>query len=479
MMKHHDYLITFESQRLGYGKVVIENTAGFGIDEGISVIYGKNGSGKSTLGTILEKGRYAYGNRLKFAKPELTVKMLSFTDIHSLSGMEVQYFAQRMESTMNDLVPTVADILGKKIHDPQWQHLSHSLGLHDVSDKKINYLSSGELRKIIIVNALLSYPELLILDNPYIGLDAASRIELDSMLFNLVGNGISVVLLICDKEDIPGFTDSVILLENCRIISQKRLEEFRKDSETEGHSDKIIALDIPQRPPHKILDYETAFEIKDGHVRYGDRQILKNVDWCVRKGEQWALTGPNGCGKSLLLSMVCADNPQAYANDITLFDRKRGSGESIWDIKDAIGYVSPEMQLFFKSNSNVREIVAQGLRNSLNKYGRLSDEEIVEAELWLDLLGIYGVAERKFNELSAGEQRLVLVARAMIRQPELLVLDEPFHGLDAETKSRVRTIIDRIISRNATSLIFVTHYDVEIPEGVTHMKRLTHAGDGK
>ncbi len=280
----------------------------------------------------------------------------------------------------------------------------------------------------------------------------------------------SVVLLLCDAGDIPDFTDSVITLDHCQIKSRQTFAEFRDNNKESACEDKTLIL--PPRPAHNTIDYEVAFGIRGGHVRYGDRQILKDVDWCVRKGEQWVLTGRNGCGKSLLLSMVCADNPQAYANDITLFDRRRGSGESIWEIKDAIGYVSPEMQLFFRSNSNVREIVAQGLRNSLNRYTPLTQEESALAETWLGLLGISHVAERKFNELSAGEQRLVLVARAMIRQPELLVLDEPFHGLDASAKSRLRHVIDTMLSRNATSLIFVTHYIEEIPAGVTQTKRL-------
>lgn len=473
MMASKDYLIGFESDRLGYGKVEIAVTKGYGIVKGVTAIAGRNGSGKTTLGTILEKGRYAYGNRLNFASDNLKSKMLSFSDIHSLSGMEAQYFTQRMESTMNDMVPTVAEILGDKINSPLWHNLISTLGLRDVADKKINYLSSGELRKLIIVNALLDKPGLLILDNPYIGLDAPSRQELDNMLLNLKEEGVSVVLLVCDDSDIPGFTDAVITLLDCRIEKMASFADHisQTDKSTPTTPEDIARL-IPERPQKPTMEYGVAFEIRNGHVRYGNRQILEGVDWTVKKGEQWALTGPNGCGKSLLLSMVCADNPQAYANDITLFDHKRGSGESIWEIKDAIGYVSPEMQLFFKSNSNVKEIIAQGLRNSLNRYGKITRQESEEADKWLNLLRIGHLSERRFNELSAGEQRLVLVARAMIKQPELLVLDEPLHGLDAESKQLVRQIIDTTVTRNGTSLIFVTHYEEEIPEGVRHTKRL-------
>ena len=471
-MEKFDFLVGFDSDRLGYGKVVLNGAKGKGIISGVTAVIGNNGCGKTTFGTILEKGRYAYGNRLLFPADGLTVKMLSFTDIHSLSNMETQYFAQRMESTANDYVPTVATILGSKVDTPDFHLLSEKLGLKDVADKKINYLSSGELRKLIIINALLAKPGLLILDNPYIGLDAPSRVELNSMLEELKNEGISIVLLVCDATDIPDFTDAVISLEDRVISPLKSLEEFRDAMKSSEGNEQTENIQIPPRPHTYDKDYQIAFEIRNGHVKYGDRQILHDVDWKIAKGEKWALTGPNGCGKSLLLSMVCADNPQGYANDITLFDRKRGSGESIWEIKDNIGYVSPEMQLFFKSNSNVREIVMQGLRNSLNRYAKPTPGELSEADSWLDLLGISHLSERKFSELSAGEQRLVLVARAMIRQPELLVLDEPLHGLDAPSKLRVRNLIDQMVERNGTSLIFVTHYKAEIPSSVTHIKSL-------
>lgn len=467
-----DLLIEFESDRLGYGKVELRNPGNIGIAYGVTAIIGRNGSGKTTLGTIIEKGRYAYGNRLRFSNPNLKIKMLSFADIHSLSGMEAQYFAQRMESTMNDMVPTVAEILGNKVKSGNWVGLADSLGLRDVEDKKINYLSSGELRKLIIINTLLTTPDLLILDNPYIGLDAASREELNSMLHDMKDKGISVVLLVCDPNDIPSFTDYVIYLERLRIVSMEALKDFLSALPTSETSES--PLEIPALPSKRkpFSSYHTAFEISNGHIKYGDRQILDKVDWKVMKGEKWALTGANGSGKSLLLSMVCADNPQGYANDITLFDRKRGSGESIWEIKDHIGYVSPEMQLFFRSASSIREIIIQGLRNPLNMYGKPSAEETGQAEAWMNLLEIAHLAERKFQDLSAGEQRLVLVARAMIKQPELLVLDEPLHGLDNKNKQRVKQIIETLVERNGTTLIFVTHYKSEIPNCVDQTKTL-------
>lgn len=473
-MEEKDYLIGFESERLGYGNVVLRNPHHLGIACGVTVVLGENGSGKTILGTILEKGRYAYGNRLRFTDDKTKVKMLSFTDIHALSGMEVQYYEQRMEATMNDLVPTVAEVMGDKVNNPQWAVLTDSLALRDVLSKKVNYLSSGELRKLLLINALIECPDVLILDNPYIGLDAASRDEFDATIMKVVAGGVSVVLLLCDGADIPDYTDAVIVMNQCEISSlhteRKEIEWLRCNIT----DDNFSAEAIPARHAEneKIANHKVTFEIRDGHVRYGAREILRGVDWCVRHGECWSLTGPNGCGKSLLLSLICADNPQAYANDITLLDRRRGSGESVWEIKDCIGYVSPEMQLYFRSSSTVIEIVVQGMRNSLNKFKPATDEEKDEARKWLELLGIEKLSDRRFTELSAGEQRLVLVARALIKQPPLLVLDEPLHGLDGHRKRRVKSIIDALVKRNGCSLIFVTHYVTELPTCVTLKKEL-------
>lgn len=463
--------IKFDSPRLGYGNVEISDTLGKGIPEGITAIIGSNGSGKTTLGTILEKGRYAYGNRLHFNHSKAKVKMLSFSDIHALSGMEAQYFAQRMESTMNDLVPTVADIIGDKINSDSWRNLCDTLGLKDVTDKKVNYLSSGELRKLIIINALTDKPSILILDNPYIGLDAPSRKEIDETFLRLRNEGTDIVLLVCDTTEIPLFSDHVLTIESCRLGNLMSYTDFIKSN---SNTDKNIPTEIhlPSRPFNNLPDFDIAFEIRNGHISYGDRQILKDFNWTVRRGERWALSGPNGSGKSLLLSMICADNPQGYANDITLFDLRRGSGESIWEIKSHIGYVSPEMQLFFQSNSSVSEIIVQGMRNALNLYGKPTPKESEIASAWMSLLNISHLAYRNFRNLSAGEQRLVLVARAMIRQPELLVLDEPLHGLDSQNKQRINNIINTQVTANDSTLIFVSHYTSEIPESVNQTKTL-------
>ncbi len=465
------YIIRFESPVLKYGDVTISSTSGHGITGGVTVVTGSNGSGKTTLGTILEKGRYAYGNRLLFSREGMKVKMLKFTDIHSFTGVDVLRFDQRLESSENEFVPTVAEVMGGKVDDPEWKSLCAGLNLHDISTKKINYLSSGELRKLLIINALLMKPDMLVLDNPYIGLDAPSRGELDTALRTLRDGGTAIVLLLCDNAEIPVFADSVICLKDCCVVSQTsdkdEIDKLRNETVGAGDADIRFPEAPSEIPPHDV-----SFSISGGVLRYGDRTILSGFDWTVSHGDRWMLTGPNGSGKSLLLSIVCGDNPQAYSNRVCIFDRRRGSGETIWDIKDNVGYVCPEMQLYFRSPLPVEGIVVEGSRPGMKRYGKPTDEELTMARRWLELLGISHLASRAFRDLSSGEQRLVLLARAFVRQPALLVLDEPFQGLDARHKESLRRVIDALLDRRGSTLIFVTHYPDELPSSVDKVKRI-------
>ncbi|MCI9286034.1 MAG: ATP-binding cassette domain-containing protein [Muribaculaceae bacterium] len=405
-------LITVLSPTLRYGDVEITGTDGLAIRHGVTAVHGPNGSGKTTLGIILGKGRYAFGNRLAFDSGDITVKLLQFTDIHSFTGVDVLRYDQRLESSENDFVPTVGDVMGASATTARWHGLCHMFGLHGAEDKKINFLSSGELRKLLLINALLDTPGLLVLDNPITG-----------------------------NNPQPSAPDD----------------------------DEILLPEAPREHP----TFATAFAIRDGVLRYGDKIVQSGIDWCIERGQRWALTGPNGSGKSLLLSIVCGDNPQAYSNDVTIFDRRRGSGESIWEIKDNIGYVCPEMQLYFKSPYPVERIVVEGMRPWLKRFGAPTADELRVAREWLGLLGIRHLAERKFDTLSSAEQRLVLLARAFVRQPALLILDEPFQGLDRNHKERLRRVIDQLAGRRGCTLIFVTHYPAELPSSVDHTKSLT------
>ena len=215
----------------------------------------------------------------------------------------------------------------------------------------------------------------------------------------------------------------------------------------------------------------SSLDITFDHVSYryegAEEEVLKDVSFTIHQGERLALVGLNGAGKSTLLSLVCADNPQSYACDISLFGRKRGTGESIWEIKKHIGYVSPEMHRAYLKNLPAIEIVASGLHDSIGLYKRPQPEQMAICEWWMDIFGIAELKDNPFLQLSSGEQRLALLARAFVKDPELLILDEPLHGLDTYNRRRVKKIIEAFCHRKDKTMIMVTHYESELPGTIT------------
>lgn len=467
-------IIKLVSDTLQYRGVKLQNPHHAEIPEGITAIIGPNGAGKSTLGHIIEKGWNICTNTIRGGREDMTIRSIEFSDIHSLAGFKVSYYQQRFEAMMNDEVPMVSELMGDRIATERWAELTERLHLHDVETKRVNFLSSGELRKLLIINLLFDLPDVLILDNPYIGLDADSRTLLNDTIVEIAARGVSVILLLCNPVDIIPSTTAVIPIDKMTIG-----EPFMVDGDVEAARERIAGLfdysidieDLPDMTPEKE-DFDVMFSLNHCQVKYGRRVILEDVSWTVRSGECWSLTGPNGSGKSTLLSLVHADNPQGYSNDITLFDCRRGSGESIWDIKRRIGYVSPEMHLYFSDAGSMASVVAQGLNDTVGCFKMVKDHQMELAMKWLKALKIEHLAERRFNTLSAGEQRIALLARTFIKHPQLLILDEPLHGLDAARKRVIRRIINQLVARYGITLIYVTHYLPEVPECVTKAKCL-------
>jgi molybdate transport system ATP-binding protein len=207
-------------------------------------------------------------------------------------------------------------------------------------------------------------------------------------------------------------------------------------------------------------------------VSYNGMSVLQGINWIVREGERWALMGPNGAGKTTLLSLILGDNPQAYANEIALFGRRRGSGESIWEIKRRIGWVAPELHLYYPFHATGFDVVCSGFFDSVGLYRRCSPQQREEVQAWTERLSIADCAEAMFRQLSEGQQRMVLIARALVKQPQLLVLDEPCQGLDAHNRDRVLEAVDLVGVNLDASMIYVTHEKDELPKSITHMLRL-------
>jgi molybdate transport system ATP-binding protein len=213
----------------------------------------------------------------------------------------------------------------------------------------------------------------------------------------------------------------------------------------------------------------------DVAVIYGGKPILKDINWVVNRGEKWNISGSNGAGKSTLLSLITADNPQAYANEIYLFDKKRGSGESIWDIKKLIGFISPEMHLYFEHVATVFETIASGLFDTIGLFRKINETQVKYVDQWLEILSLQPFKHKNLNQLSLGQQRLILLARALIKNPPLLILDEPCQGLDSDQIENFKHIVDRICLHFDTTVIYVSHYKSHLPSCISKELRL-HKG---
>ncbi len=470
-------------------------------------IAGDNAAGKSRLIEVLTGHFPLLMNEVKYDFSPSPLRMVSenlkyitFRDSYGDTDGTYYYQQRWNQHDIDENTPTVGQLLreafrqadesiGRGLTEQERQtaqqqrtglrnKLTEIFHLDSLMDKYIISLSSGELRKFQLTKTLGTGPRVLIMDNPFIGLDAQTRDQLRTLLNQLTQETYLTIILVLSKVDeIPDFITHVIPIEGLSILPKVTRQTYQQQllqqacpSLSEEKRDKILQL--PQKDLKKEdfypQDGEEILKFNNVSIRYGSRTILKELDWTVNEGEKWALSGENGAGKSTLLSLVCADNPQAYACDIRLFGHRRGSGESIWQIKRHIGYVSPEMHRAYLKDLPAIDIVASGLTDSVGLYTRPKPEQKQICLHWMRIFGIEHLADRTFLKLSSGEQRLCLLARAFVKDPELLILDEPLHGLDLRNRTLVKDIIDTFCSRQHKTLVMVTHYQEEFPRCITN-----------
>lgn len=441
-------------------------------------IVGSNGSGKSLLidtitgkyPLLLNEVQYDFSPSSSNTAYD-NIKYITFRDSYGEADSNY-YYQQRWNSQDADSTPTVSEAL-PKISDSQLRDRLYALfHLETILNKRMLLLSSGEMRKFQLTRALLSGPRVLILDNPFIGLDAQTRNLLRDLLQQLTEEtNLQLILVLSKTDDIPSFITHIIPVENKICQSKITRESYLHNQEklsahVLNENKKLQIINLPEKTGQYFS--EQIIDLQQVSIRYGERTILKDLNWTVKNGEHWALSGENGAGKSTLLSLICADNPQSYACNISLFGRKRGSGESIWEIKKHIGYVSPEMHRAYMKNLPALAIVASGLHDSIGLYKQMKTEDEQICSWWMDIFGIASLKERNFLQLSSGEQRLVLLARAFVKDPELLILDEPLHGLDLYNRRMVKDIIEAFCQRANKTLVMVTHYQEELPNIIDH-----------
>ncbi len=437
-------------------------------------IFGKAGSGKTVFAQALA-GRSGYSGSIEFISAETDHKILlvelqhTFRDLKNQSQFYYQqrynaFDAQDTKTVNEDLYPFSTYETGNF----STKELIPIFGLQSVLQQPLIQLSNGENKRLQILKAVLADPDLLILDEPFTGLDAGGRQMLDKILGELTSSGIHLVLF-SSRNQIPPCFNRFALLEKGEL----QLKSLASEISMENAEKEISAgAAFPVSPGFDFPGFEYAVRLHDVHVLYEGKYILQGINWKIRRGDCWALTGHNGAGKSTLLSLLTGDNPQAYSNDIYLFDRKRGTGESIWEIKSKIGFVSPEMQLYFDPAATAFSTLASGFFDTTGLFRQVTagQEELVLQWLWF--LGCLEYKNRLLASLPDGLRRLLLLGRAMIKAAPVLILDEPCQGLDAAQTAFVLHMIDRYCTLYGATLIFVTHDAGDLPRSVTQTLRL-------
>ncbi|MCO6537305.1 MAG: molybdate ABC transporter ATP-binding protein ModF [Gilliamella sp.] len=446
------------------------------INQGSNVAFvGRNGSGKSILVKALAGEQTLLSG--KVINQFNSIAHISFEQLQKLIDDEWKRNNTDMLSEgENDTGLTTQQIIQENnFNQVLCQKLATQFGIEHLLTKRFKYLSTGETRKALICRVLMQQPDFLILDEPFDGLDVTSRENLAEILADLAKQGITIVLVLNRFNEIPTFIENIGILADCQLLKIDTKDTILNDTTVKQLADleNISNMPLPEadEPPTQFADQLDRVILNNGYVYYDDKAIINGLTWRVKAKQNWQIVGPNGAGKSTLLSLITGDHPQGYSNDLTLFGRKRGSGETIWDIKRHIGYVSSSLHLAYRVSSSVKTVLLSGYFDSIGVYQATSDKQAKLADEWLQLLGLQTQADKPFQSLSWGQQRLVLIARALVKHPTLLILDEPLQGLDHLNRELVKRWIDRLISEGYTQLLFVSHHAEDAPKCITH--RLT------
>ncbi|WP_319502508.1 ATP-binding cassette domain-containing protein [uncultured Draconibacterium sp.] len=320
--------------------------------------------------------------------------------------------------------------------------------------RSIRTLSSGEQKKALLEFLMARQPGFIILDNPFDALDVASVKQLKERL-EIIANKMTVIQVFKRKSDLLPFIKHAMRVDNGKVVFNDGIEQYLEKYEpaTNVH----FSIEIPGPLHEQTIRYNELIKLSDVSVNYQERQILNNINWTIKAGEFWQLKGPNGSGKTTILTMINGDNPKAFGQNIELFGRRKGTGESVWEIKKKIGYFTPSMMELFKRRHTAEQMVISGFHDSIGLYHRPSEIQQHVANDWLKVLGLADKGNRAFVDLSQVHRRMVLIARAMIKHPPLLILDEPSTGLDDKSAALLSALINKISDESQTAILYVSH----------------------
>jgi molybdate transport system ATP-binding protein len=359
-----------------------------------------------------------------------------------------------------DYLPELAGKTGKLFSNTTLNKFIEEEANHDdcsltkETNRSIRSFSSGEKKKALLSYLLSKNPDFLIVDNPFDALDVESVALMKKKLEEL-SEKMTIIQVFKRKKDLLPFISHAIRVEGDKVIYADGIKNYLKIY----FPDEVFQFEGKIPPPLSDYEVNTDELISFTHVnvKYGDQSILKNINWSVKAGEFWQLVGPNGAGKSTILSMINGDNPKAYGEDVKLFGKKKGTGESVWKIKEKIGYFTSSMMDLYKHRHTAQQMVVSGLTDSIGLYKKVGKVALNLADDWLRMLGIFDDKNKPFVSFSQVKRRMILMARAMIKHPPLLILDEPSTGLDDKSASMLSALINKMANEGNTAILYVSH----------------------
>ena len=519
-MTEHKSLITIKNCRIeNSSSTKIENIT-WEMKQGQSwLVIGANGSGKAAFLKALAGGNNSEGlkivpNNTEYIE-ETSLYSNKFINSTELVSLEVaaRLIQEERENDESEYVEGGVDkgrtgraFLSEVISTPEIASNMEGFpeiklcGVEKFLDTGLKYMSTGQIRRTLLARALISGSQLLILSDPFAGLDVESRTILQSFFNNISRKQQPHLILSMERwHEIPDaitnvleFSENKISFCGTRAEYEARLENQKAQQAADSATEKeaftqalnktlqdtaVIQgtkADSDGGPLESAYAAETLVEMHNVNVGWDGKLVLENLNWTLNKGQHWLVRGPNGCGKTTLLELITGDNMQVFSNDIKIFGKPRGSGESVWDIKKRLGIVSYRLHVEYRmlGGTSLRNVIISGFRDSIGLYGAATDMEIATADKWLALGGFKGRETESFGNLSYGEQRAVLILRSAVKSPEILILDEPCHGLDENYRSKILQLLEKIASSGTTTLLHVTHDPTEVLSCEKHILEL-------
>ena len=501
-------LITLQNCRIENNRTVLVPELSWKMNEGeVWLVIGPNGSGKAD-----------FLNALADVNASGAVKITPntdglFSDIFSASTELVsleraaRLIQEERENDESDYIEGGVDHgrsgrvfisqgMGIQVTSPAIQQLENDpsiklCGIEKILDRGLKYMSTGEIRRTLLARALLSGKELLILSDPFAGLDVQSRTILLDFFDSIAKKSFPHIILGLERwHEVPDavthvieFADKKVSFSGPRAEYEKLISERAADTKADEEKQKqnfqasFEELKQTAETPSGETD-DFLVEMHNVNVGWDGHQVLQNLNWSLRRGQHWLVRGPNGSGKTTFLELITGDNMQVFSNDIRIFGNRRGSGETIWDIKKRLGIVSYRLHVEYRmlGGTSLLAVIISGFRDSIGLYEQPTDSEIEAAKKWLALGGFAGRESENFGNLSYGEQRAVLILRSAVKTPEILILDEPCHGLDENYRSKILHLMELIGNGGTTTMLHVTHDPSEVLPCEKHILEL-HPGE--